>query len=145
MTSLDISYHFVTTANSRLLDSVDSDVFDHEVRSEYLAAFLGNPANMLVVAVSAGRVVGMASGITYAHPDKPLQLFVNEVGVASRFQRRGIATRMMRTLLERGRESGCREAWVATEVSNEAARALYRSLGGREDAEHAVVYVHSLR
>jgi ribosomal protein S18 acetylase RimI-like enzyme len=43
------------------------------------------------------------------------------------------------TLLDEGRRLGCVEAWVATEVSNEAARRLYRSAWGREDSEHAVV------
>jgi len=36
------------------------------------------------------------------------------------------------------------EAWVATEVGNSAARALYRATGGREDSERAVVYTYDL-
>jgi len=135
---------FVTTANARLLDRVDDDVFDHPIQPALLDAFLGNPANHLVVAVVEGEVIGMASGIAYVHPDKPLQLFVNEVGVSSRFHRRGIATRLVNALLGRGKEIGCQEAWVATEIGNDAARALYGSLGFREDDDPAVVYVCSL-
>ncbi len=136
--------HLVTDANRHLLDRVDDDVFDHPIRPEYLAAFLANPANLLAVAVVDSTVIGMASGIAYAHPDKPLQLFANEVGVAARFHRRGAGAAVLDALLRRGRELGCREAWVATEVGNAPARGLYRALGGVEDEEPAVVYVYPL-
>jgi len=47
-----VSIHVVNQANASLLNSVDGDVFDHEVQPELLRAFLSNPANQLVVAVS---------------------------------------------------------------------------------------------
>lgn len=136
--------HLVSAANRDLLERVDDDVFDHPVRPEYLTAFLANPANVLAVAVADGTVIGMASGAVYAHPDKPLQLFVKEVGVASTFHRRGVGAAVVDALHRRGRELGCREAWVATEVGNEAARALYRALGGVEDDALAVVFTFTL-
>ena len=136
--------HLVTPTNAHLLDRVDADVFDHEVRPEYLERFLANPDHLLALAVADGTVIGMASGIAYAHPDKPLQLFVLEVGVADRFQRRGVGAAVLDALLRRGREVGCREAWVATEVGNAPARGLYRALGGAEDEERAVVYTYPL-
>jgi ribosomal protein S18 acetylase RimI-like enzyme len=139
-----ISIHLVDAVNASLLDRVDDDVFDHAIRPESLHAFLANPSNILVVAVSDGEVVGMASGLTYLHPDKPLQLFINEVGVSRRFHGRGIGKQLMATLLQRGRELGCQEAWVATEENNTAARALYAAAGGREDDDRAVVYVYPL-
>ena len=139
-----ISLHLVDSENAWLLDHVVDDVFDEKVDAELLRAFLGNPANLLVVAVAEGEVIGMASGICYVHPDKPLALFVNEVGVSERYQRQGIGRRLVTRLLERGRELGCREAWVATEVDNAPARALYDGLGGVEDPAHAVVYTWDL-
>jgi aminoglycoside 6'-N-acetyltransferase I len=136
--------HLVTAENAHLLDRVDPDVFDHEVRPDLLRQLLGNPMNHLAVAVVDGIVVGMASAISYVHPDKPLQLFINEVGVASGYRRRGIARRLMELLLDHGRRLGCTEAWVATEVGNTAARALYRATGGVEDEERAVVFTYEL-
>ncbi len=136
--------HLVADANRHLLDRVDDDVFDHPIRPEYLAAFLANPANVLAVAVVDGTVIGMASGIAYAHPDKPLEFFANEVGVAARFHRRGAGAAVLDALLRRARELGCREAWVATEVGNAPARRLYRALGGVEDEEPAAVYLFTL-
>jgi ribosomal protein S18 acetylase RimI-like enzyme len=92
--------------------------------------FLANPMNVLVVAIAVGTVVGMTSGIIYVHPDKPRQLFVNEVGVDDDYQRQGIGARLIQAILELGREEGCTEAWVATESDNVAALGLYESQGG---------------
>ncbi len=139
-----VTVHLVTEANRALLERVEDDVFDHEVRPEYLARFLANPDHLLAVAVADGTVIGMASGVAYAHPDKPLQLFVVEVGVAGRFQRRGVGAAVLGELVRRGRELGCREAWVATEVGNAPARGLYGALGGVEDDGPAAVYVFAL-
>jgi ribosomal protein S18 acetylase RimI-like enzyme len=139
-----VSIHVVRPDTASLLDRVDDDVFDHEVRPELLRAFLANPSNVLVVAVAEGEVVGMATGMAYVHPDKPLSLFINEVGVSGRFQRRGVGRQLMSALLDWGRQRGCREAWVATEVNNTSARALYQSCGGIEDENNAVVYVYPL-
>ena len=144
MISPDISIHVVSLANASLLDSADDDVFDVAVRKELLSAFLENPTNLLVVAVAEAQVVGMASGISYVHPYKPLALFINEVGVSSRFHRQGIGRQLVSRLIETGKDRGCTEAWVATELGNKPARALYESLGGVPDEEHAVVYVYSL-
>jgi ribosomal protein S18 acetylase RimI-like enzyme len=140
-----VSIHVVSQDNASLLDSVDDDVFDGVVQPHLTRAFLSNPANHLVVAVAEGRVVGMASGVSYVHPDKPLALFINEVGVAGRFHRQGIGRQLVTRLLETGRQLGCTEAWVATEFGNLSARALYESLGGVPDEEHAVVYVYALQ
>ncbi len=124
---------------------MDEDVFDHQVQPELLSAFLANPSNILVVAVAEGQVVGMATGISYVHPDKPLALFINEVGVSSRFQRQGLGRKLVTLILKEGKERGCTEAWVATELNNEPARALYEATGGVPDEEHAVVYVYPLK
>lgn len=136
--------HLVSETNRELLERVEDDVFDHPVRPDYTNSFLAHPANLLAVALTDDTVVAMASGFVHGHPDKPLQLFVNEVGVAERLHRRGVGAAVLDALLRRGRELGCREAWVATEVDNMPARGLYRALGGVEDEERAVVYTYAL-
>jgi ribosomal protein S18 acetylase RimI-like enzyme len=144
MSSPRIELHWVDASNAGLLERVDDDVFDDAVQPARVNAFVANPANQLVVAVSDDTVVGMASGITYVHPDKPLALFINEVGVSARFHRQGIGRLLMQAMLQRGHALGCHEAWVATEVGNQPARALYEATGGVADDEAAVVYVYPL-
>ena len=139
-----IEIQVVGPNSAELLCNVEADVFDHPVRAEWLDEYLATPSNVLVVALHDGTVVGMASGLTYLHPDKPLTLFINEVGVSAKFQGQGVGKRLIAKMLEWGKERGCTEAWVATETSNTAARRLYESTGGIPDEETAIVYVYPL-
>lgn len=144
MTIATIEIRLLTLADLAMLDRVDPDVFDHPVEHSLAAEYLAGPDNLLTVAVQAESVVGMASGIVYVHPDKPRQLFINEVGVAESVRRQGVGRRLLQALLTEGRRRGCIEAWVATEENNKPARALYRSLAGNEDPDRAVVYTWRL-
>lgn len=144
MAEADVTIHRVTAAKAHLLDRVAPGVFDFDVRPELLREFLANPMNHLFVAVAGGNVVGMATGISYVHPDKPLQMFVNEVGVAEPYRRRGIGRRLVEALLAHAEALDCTEAWVATEADNAPALALYRSTGGLEARESVVLFTYKL-
>ena len=103
------------------LSDVAEQVFDHPLRQELVAEFLADPRHHLAVAVEAERVVGFASAVHYVHPDKPPELWINEVGVAPAFQRKGLGRKLLSALFEVGGELGCEEAWVLTERTNHAA------------------------
>ena len=137
-----IEVRLVGPADGALLDRVADGVFDGPVDPRWSAAFLADPRHHLVVALDGGVVVGMASGLDYVHPDKAPQLWINEVGVAPSYHRRGIARRLMEAMLAHGRALGCTEAWLGTEEDNLAARALYEATGGV--AEPFVLYAFSL-
>jgi ribosomal protein S18 acetylase RimI-like enzyme len=115
-----------------VLSCVADGVFDYPIRPGPAAEYLADPRLHLCVAIEDGQVVGMASGVHYHHPDKDLELFVNEVGVAPTHQRRGIAKAVLGGLLRHARTIGCTEAWVLTDHDNAAGRALYGSLGGSD-------------
>ncbi len=123
-----------------LLGNVSADVFDNSINSEFTREFLTDPRHHIVVAIVETEVVGFASGVHYIHPDKPTELFINEVGVAKAYQRKGVATRLLEELLALGKELECVEAWVLTEFGNAPARALYESVGGQEDPNPPVLY-----
>ncbi len=114
------------------LERVAPDVFDNAVRPEMAARFLADPNHHLAVAIDEGVIVGFASGVAYVHPDKSPELWINEVGVAPTHQGQGLGKVVMRLLLETARARGCAEAWVLTDKTNAAARALYASLGGTD-------------
>lgn len=130
-------------ADSAILGRVADDVFDNAVDPRWAAEFLADPRHHLAVALDDGVVVGMASAVHYVHPDKPPQLWVNEVGVAPPHQSRGIGRALLQALFARGRELGCEEAWVGTEPDNAAARRLYLAVGGEEEA--VVMYTFRLK
>jgi len=127
-----------------VLADVAGDVFDYPVQPELAAEFLGDPRHHIAVAVDGGRVVAFASAVHYVHPDKPPELWINELGVAPTHHRRGLASRVMRALFDVGRSLGCSEAWVLAERSNEAAVRLYASLGGADPPDDAVMFTFDL-
>jgi ribosomal protein S18 acetylase RimI-like enzyme len=114
---------------------VAEDVFDNAVDPALAREFLADPRHHIAVATDDGVVVGFASGVHYVHPDKPAELWVNEVGVAPSHQRRGLGRAAMAALLAHGGSLGCVTAWVLTDRDNEAARALYAKVGGVEGDE----------
>jgi ribosomal protein S18 acetylase RimI-like enzyme len=121
--------------DAAVLAKVADEVFDNPVDPGLAAEFLAAANCHMAVALEAGVVVGFASGVAYVHPDKPRELFVNEVAVAPPWRRRGLARGLVAALLEKARAAGCGHAWVLTNRSNPAALALYSSLGGVAGAE----------
>lgn len=143
MSESTCTVRMLNPGEARVLDDVAPDVFDHAIDARWAAEFFADPRHHLAVALEGGRVVGFASGVHYVHPDKPPELFVNEVGVAPTHQGRGLARRLMETLLDHGRALGCVQAWVGTEHVNAAANRLYASVGGVP--EEFVLYAFDLK
>jgi aminoglycoside 6'-N-acetyltransferase I len=130
--------------DERVLRNVAVGVFDHEVDPALASEFLRDPRHHLVVAIEDGSVVGFASGVHYVHPDKPAELWINEVGVAPSHQRRGLGKRLLQAIFARGRELGCREAWVLTSHANGPAVRLYEAAGGVDMADPPVMFTFRL-
>ncbi|MBT1158932.1 GNAT family N-acetyltransferase [Aminobacter anthyllidis] len=133
------------SGDEHLLDTVADDVFDEPVDHARLTACLASPGHLLFVALDEGQVVAQAAAMVHRHPDKPSELYVDEVGVSPAWQRRGIANRLVDALFAAGRELGCAEAWLGTEPDNLPARALYeRRKEPAGPAETFVMYVYDL-
>ena len=64
-----------------VLDAV-TDVFDHAPQAALVAEFLRDDRHHLVGALEDGRLIGFVSAVHYVHPDKPAELWIDEVGVA---------------------------------------------------------------
>jgi aminoglycoside 6'-N-acetyltransferase I len=136
---LKIEIRELRSGDEALLQHVAFDVFDNAVDDALAAEFLQDDRNRLVVALDGNVVVGFASGVIYIHPDKPRELWINEIGVAPTHQGRGIGKQVIDALLQSARDAGCREAWVLTDHDNAIARRLYESAGGIAD-ERTVMY-----
>ena len=125
--------------DASILDRVAPDVFDHAIDARWTADFLADSRHHLAVALVEGQVVAMASALHYVHPDKPPELWINEVAVAPAHRGQGIGRQLLGALFDRGRALGCGQAWVATEPSNTLARRLYAAVGGVEAPEAFVM------
>jgi aminoglycoside 6'-N-acetyltransferase I len=130
--------------DAAVLSRVAEDVFDHPVDPALAQAFLEDPRHHLAVAIDRDLVVGFASGVHYIHPDKPAELWVNEVGVAPTHHGQGIGKAVVHALLVAGRQAGCSQAWVLTDEQNQAALGLYRAAGGKREKLPAVMFTFDL-
>jgi ribosomal protein S18 acetylase RimI-like enzyme len=143
---VEVKIRLVGPDDAALFDRVAEDVFDGPVDRARLAAYLAEPGHHMVVAIHDGVIAGQTAAVVHRHPDKPTELYIDEVGVAPEFQRRGIARRMLDAMLDHGKAIGCEEAWVGTEPDNLPARGLYqqRRRQGDDEGEAFVMYVFRL-
>jgi aminoglycoside 6'-N-acetyltransferase I len=139
---LEIEVRRVGAADVPLFGRVAEGVFDERIDASRLAAYLAAPGHFMLVALRGGEVVGQVAAVIHRHPDKPTELYIDEVGVAPALHRRGIARRLLDEMLGLGKALGCEEAWVGTEPDNQPARRLYETHG--VTAEPFVMYVLKL-
>jgi aminoglycoside 6'-N-acetyltransferase I len=128
-----IALRRMAAGDAAAFETIAPDVFDEPIDPERLAVYLAEPSHLMVLAFDGDTVVGQCAGVIHRHPDKPTELYVDEVGTASTHLRQGIARKMLAELFAWGRELGCTEAWLGTERDNHAANALYRGLRPIED------------
>jgi aminoglycoside 3-N-acetyltransferase I len=110
----------------RRLGPGDEDVIRALAEDEPQTALLADDRTTFVAAFDGETAVGFAFG--YVLPrrhGRPTIFFVYEVDVDERYRGRGIGRRLLEELL-----FGQEEAFVVTDAANEAAMALYASLGG---------------
>lgn len=135
----------VALGDEALFKKIARDVFDAKVTKTRLAEYLADPNTILLVALAKGEVIAQAAAMVTRHPARPRELWIDEIGVAPKFQRQGIASALLQAMLEIARSQKCRATWVATERDNKPARALYRSLGPAEEQKGIVIYVYDTK
>ncbi len=117
--------HQITAANTALLGHVDPDVFDQAIDAARLAAYVADAQHAMFVALESGLVVGQIRGSVHLQPDRAPDLYIDNLGTAPSHQRRGVASALMKAMLDWGKAQGCTHAWVATETANEQAKGFY--------------------
>lgn len=139
-----VTTRILQPSDAGLVSGAAPGVFDQAPQIPLTTEFLSDPWHHLVAAIDEGQLVGFISAMHYVHPDKPAELWINEVGVAPSHQGKGIGGELLRTMLEHGRKLGCVNAWVLTEKANKAAMRLYARAGGVEAARPAVMFEFDL-
>ncbi len=83
-----------------------------------------NPFAVLFTAEEDGEIAGFADlWITYDNAQ------LADIGVAKKYQRRGIAGQLMDRCIEESKKNGCEYLTLEVRVSNDPAIALYRKYG----------------
>lgn len=127
-----------------LFDHIHDDVFDGPLDPLLLRSYLADPRLHMAVALEGAQMIGMGSGMNYHHPDKPPQMWINELGVAGPWRRQGVATQLVGALCELGRGLSCTEIWVIAEPTA-MAEGFYSSLGWTREGENLALFAKSLR
>ena len=135
---MHIQTRLLSPTDTAILDRVAVDVFDEPVDAAYLAT----PGHFMIVALAGDEVVGQCAAVIHRHPDKPTELYIDEMGVTPALWRQGIARRMLNEMFALGKSMGCEEAWVGTEYENVAAKGLYEGRGAT--GEPFVMYLYQL-
>jgi ribosomal protein S18 acetylase RimI-like enzyme len=97
---------------------------------ERAKAYLADPTNLLLVAIDRKMVIGQCAACIHRHPDRVTELYVDNLGVADGYKRRGFGRELITRMFSEGKARGCDEAWVGTEVDNDPANRLYEQFTG---------------
>jgi aminoglycoside 6'-N-acetyltransferase I len=111
------------------LQNVAEDVFDHPIDFVFAKDFLSDTRNILIVALEGDLVIAQIVAVVHQHLDAPPDLYIDNLGVAPAWQRRGIGRRLLALAFKAGAEQGAKAAWAGTEEDNLPANALYENTG----------------
>ncbi len=118
--------------DEHLFKSMAPGVFDHPVRADMLTRFLNDKSHHIAVAQQEQVIVGFCSANEYLHPDKPVQVWINELGVSEQHRRKGIGRALLTAMLTHLGTLGFDKVWLATEHDNTPAIELYRTMNAAE-------------
>jgi ribosomal protein S18 acetylase RimI-like enzyme len=93
-------------------------------------AFLRDPSSFVLGAYIDDAPVGLAWGVQMRSPSGRLTTYVHELDVHANWRRQGIGSALITEAMAVARRRGSTKFWLSTGGHNEAARALYESLGG---------------
>ncbi|MBL4877028.1 MAG: GNAT family N-acetyltransferase [Cohaesibacteraceae bacterium] len=125
---MDIQIVHISIDNAELLNNIDPDAFDAPIDQGRITTYLANPCNIMFVAMNDDLVIGQARAMVHHHPDIATELYFDNLGVAEKYLRRGIGTRLVNAVIKAGMARGCEEIWLGTEPDNIAACGLYRAM-----------------
>jgi len=142
---MTIEYRELGPEDATLLAAAPDGLFDNAIDTQQMLAFLADERHHIIVAVDtdAGAPIAFVSANGYLHPDKRPQAWINELSTLEGHRGRGIATRLVRLMLDALADRGYRQVWLGTEHDNEPARAVYRKvMHEREGSEDEAVVVY---
>lgn len=119
----------ITSETAHFLSHVADDVFDAPIQHEHLSAMLATGTHILIVALESETVVGQCLGIVHHAPDRPPELYVDNLGVTPDCRRQGIGTALMQAVYAEGRDAGCATCWLGADPDSDTALPFYTSLG----------------
>jgi len=126
--TLKINIIRINAKNKDILLQIDEEIFDEKVKTNLLSEYVDENNHILLVAIHNNLVIGQVLGVVHKHPNKKTELYIDDLAVSEKLQRKGIATKLLNELYLIGKRKGCKEIWVATEPKNTVALKFYKSM-----------------
>jgi aminoglycoside 3-N-acetyltransferase I len=116
----------------------DMDAYQRTVpRDAYLRSLLSKPHFIVLVAIAADKVVGgLAAYVLDKFEQERREIYIYDLAIQKQHRRKGIARRLINELRHIARDRGIYIIYVQADKVDDAAIALYESLGTREDVFH---------
>ena len=108
-------------------------------RDVYQAMLDPESAPKRIALIAEIAETGSMAGFSVARLMAP-EAELEAIAVAAEFQRRGVARQLVRALTEDLRRAQVTEIWLEVRASNQPARALYGSIGFREEGGRRSYY-----
>ena len=115
----------------------DMDAYQSAVpRDAYLRSLLAKPHFIALVAVASDKVGGLAAYVLDKFEQERREIYIYDLAVQKQHCRKGIARKLINELRHIARDRGIYVIYVQADKVDDAAIALYESLGTREDVFH---------
>jgi ribosomal protein S18 acetylase RimI-like enzyme len=130
---------------ARIVEQINSASMeiDEPFTLDSLTEFLADDRNIYLTVHADGTLAGALHAIGYVHPAGQRYVYVDEVDTDEAFRRQGVASAMLRAACEIARGMAAHAVWLGADDGNDAAHALYRSLGAHE-IEPGVIYTYEI-
>jgi ribosomal protein S18 acetylase RimI-like enzyme len=128
---------------ARIVEQINraSMEIDEPFTLESLTEFLADERNIYLTVHADGMLAGTLHAIGYVHPAGQRYVYVDEVDTDEAFRRQGVASAMLKKAREIAQGMGAHAVWLGADDGNDAAHALYRSLGASE-IEPGIIYTY---
>jgi aminoglycoside 3-N-acetyltransferase I len=106
-------------------------------RDAYLRSLLAKPDFIALVSVASDEVVGgLAAYVLEKFEQERQEIYIYDLAIQGQHRRKGIATKLINELRGIARERDAYVIYVQADKVDDAAIALYESLGTKEDVFH---------
>lgn len=137
----DRSFRKLGISDLPLVINMEKDFRSDFICQENARQFLLNPMNWIFACIEDNRIIGFAYGYELNRLNNiGNMLYIHEVGVLPEYQRQGIGRQILKSIKVLCKLSGICRFFLFTEKSNNAACALYESVGGEPAHDDDVSY-----
>ena len=134
----EVSFELFTKESEPLPSAVLQEL---EIGETWLDEFLKHPQNLAFTAKYKSEVCGFAYGYSLMSLSSAPQLFVYGIDVLSKFQSKGIGSKLFQYVVDYSKAHGFSECFVMTDKGNKPACRVYEKAGGKNDYEDEIIYV----